>query len=155
MGSNMSINLDENIIPGKSIGGISLGDNVNDIIKCIEAEYCINVIEFENFGVKYLCYKINDGAISFTVNDTGHIVSLWCEPPYKGSFNGKLYPGITARKLKEISSIQTIIKGYLVIDNNPLIYYGMPDDIDDFNCFSDLDDDVFFNELYVGDLNQS
>ncbi|MBQ0411497.1 hypothetical protein J7S97_18710, partial [Proteus mirabilis] len=76
MGSNMSINLDENIIPGKSIGSISLGDNVNDIIKCIEAEYCINVIEFENFGVKYLCYKINDGAISFTVNDTGHIVSL-------------------------------------------------------------------------------
>lgn len=38
------------------------------------------------------------------------------------------------------------------MDRNFLIYYGMPDHIDDFNYFSDLDDDVVFEELYVGGL---
>ncbi|ELY2857425.1 hypothetical protein SMC92_004589 [Cronobacter dublinensis] len=152
MKDNTVINLVSDIIPGKSIGGISLGDNVVDIIECIGDEFTIDVFSFENFGVKYFCYKINNGAISFTCNESGNIISLWCEPPYLGSFNKKLYPGITVGELKKISKKQSIIKGYLVIDNNKLIYYGMPDDIDDFNHFSDLDDDVIFNELYVGNL---
>ncbi len=42
--------------------------------------------------------------------------------------------------------------GYLIVDRNYLIYYSMPDDIDDFNSFSDLDDDVVFEELHVGGL---
>ncbi|HCT6471251.1 TPA: hypothetical protein OT496_003576, partial [Morganella morganii] len=80
------------------------------------------------------------------------IIALWCKPPYSGSYKNKLYPGITASKLNEVSKKQEIIKGYLVIDKDFHVYYGMPEDIDDFDCFSDLNDDVIFNELYVGDL---
>lgn len=152
MKDNAAISLVKDIIPGKSIGGICLGDNVADITECIGDKFSIDVFPFENFGTKYFCYKINNGAISFACNESGQVVSLWCEPPYLGSFDKKLYPGITAGELKKISKKQSIIKGYLVIDNNKLIYYGMPEDIDDFNRFSDLEDDVMFNELYVGNL---
>lgn len=146
------VSLVEDIIPGKSIGGICLGDNVADVIESVGDKFSIDAISFENFGTKYFYYKINNGAISFTCNESGKIVSLWCKPPYLGKFDKKFYPGITVRELKNISKKQSIIKGYLIIDNNKLIYYGMPEDIDDFNRFSDLDDDVIFDELYVGNL---
>lgn len=41
---------------------------------------------------------------------------LWCEHPHAGSFKGKLYPGITAREIKNKFKRQGIIKGYFVID---------------------------------------
>lgn len=152
MEDNAIIDMTLDIIPGKSIGGICLGDDVNDIIGRIGGRFDIDKSNFENFGVKYTHYKVNKGAVSFVCDESNKVISLWCEPPYKGSFNKKLYPGITAGELKAKSKKQILIKGYLVIDDNPFIYYGMPDDIDDFNFFSDLDDEVVFNELYVGNL---
>ncbi|PWD68134.1 hypothetical protein [Pectobacterium parmentieri] len=149
---NIIIGLDMDIVPGKSIGGISLGENINEIIQRIECKYSIAKSIFSNNTGNYSFYRVQDGAISFTTNNHDVIVSLWCEPPYSGSFKGKLYPGITAREIREKSKRQDIIKGYLVIDQDFTIYFGMPDDIDDFNSFPDLDDEVVFNELYVGDL---
>lgn len=32
---NIVIRLDADIVPGKSIGGVSLSDNVSDVIRCI------------------------------------------------------------------------------------------------------------------------
>ncbi|PIT13094.1 hypothetical protein BGI32_09610 [Snodgrassella alvi] len=146
------IGLDMDIIPGRSIGGISLGDYDKDIIECINNKYVIEKYSFNNQLGSYALYKIHNGAISFTSDEQGVIIALWCEPPYKGSYKRKLYPGITALELKKISKTQEIIKGYLVIDKNFFIYYGMPDNIDDFNSFSDIDDKTIFNELYVGNL---
>lgn len=148
----MIIGLDMDIIPGKSIGGISLGDNVNDVIKSIGEKHPISKYDFQNHTGNYSLYNIFNGAISFTCDSNNIIVALWCTPPYQGSFNKKLYPGITALEIRRRSKKQEIIKGYLVIDKNSPIYYGMPDEIDDFNSFSELDDDTIFNELYVGNL---
>lgn len=147
------ISLDAEVVPGKSIGGISLGDNASDVIKSAAGKFSVDFLEFENFGVKYVCCKIEGGAISFSYNEDGKVVSLWCEPPYRGGGDRRFYPGITAGKLRRVSRKQEIIKGYLVVDDNYSVYYGMPDDIDDFDHFSDLDDDVVFSELYVGDLS--
>ena len=149
---NIIIGLDMDIVPGKSIGGICLGDNINDIIQRIEYKYSLTKSSFSNNTGNYSFYRVQGGAISFTTNNHGVIVALWCEPPYLGSFKGKLYPGITAREISDKSKRQDIIKGYLVIDQDFTIYFGMPDDIDDFNSFSDLDDETIFNELYVGNL---
>ncbi|GIZ28590.1 hypothetical protein TUM12151_15320 [Morganella morganii] len=149
---NIVIRLDADIVPGKSIGGVSLSDNVSDVIRCINSGFTIKKHDISNSVGKFFLYKINGGAISFTSDEHGVIIALWCEPPYSGSYKNKLYPGITASKLNEVSKKQEIIKGYLVIDKYFHVYYGMPEDIDDFDCFSDLNDDVIFNELYVGDL---
>lgn len=146
------IGLEQDIIAGKSIGGISLGDRESDIIDQIGDKYTIAQLQFKSQLEMYTLFKIADGAISFTSNKEGIIVSLWCKPPYKGSYNGRLYPGISALELKRISKRQELVKGYLVIDNMFNIYYGMPDDVDDFNCFNDLDNETRFNELYVGNL---
>lgn len=150
--NNIIIGLDMDIVPGKSIGGIFLGANVNDIIQHIESKYNISKSSFSNATGNYSFYRVQGGAISFTTNNHDVIVALWCEPPYSGSFEGKLYPGITAREIRVKSKRQDIIKGYIVIDQDFTIYFGMPDYIDDFNCFSDLDDETVFNELYVGNL---
>lgn len=146
------IGLDMDIIPGKSVGGISLGDNIDDIIRCVGQSYSVDKTNFSNHTGDYSFYKIQGGAISFTTNNHGIVVALWCEPPYQGSFDNKLYPGITALEIRRKSKRQDIIKGYLVIDRDLTIYFGMPDDIDDFNFFTDLDDETTFNELYVGNL---
>lgn len=149
---NIAIRSDADIVPGKSIGGVSLGDSVSDVIRCIKSEFTIKKYDISNLVGKFFLYKINDGTISFTSDKYGIIIALWCEPPYSGSYKNKLYPEITASKLNEVSKKQEIIKGYLVIDKDFHVYYGMPEDIDDFDCFSDLNDDVIFNKLYVGDL---
>lgn len=152
MAGKIKIDFSLDIIPGKSIGGISLGDNVDDVTLSLSEGVSFEIFDFENFGVKYHCCKLGGGAVSFTIDESGKIISLWCEPPYKGSFNGKLYPGITAKELREVTRKQNLVKGYLVVDNIYGLYFGMPDDIDDFNSFSDVDDGVYFNELYVGSL---
>jgi len=146
------IGLDLEIVPGKSIGGICLGDNADDIVWNILDEFDVQAFDFDNFGMKYTCYRIDGGAISFSANEAGNIVSLCCKPPYTGRFDKRFYPGITAGEIKARSKRQELVGGYLVLDRNYLAYYAMPDEIDDFDRFSDLDDDVVFNELYVGNL---
>ncbi|MEN3753037.1 hypothetical protein [Mangrovibacter yixingensis] len=141
-----------NIVPGKSIGGISLGDNVDEIILSLGENVPFETFEFENFGTKYRCYRLTKEGLSFTTDEQGKIIALWCEPSYNGRFNGRLYPGITAKELRAVTRKQILVKGYLVVDDIYNLYFGMPDDIDDFNSFSDIDDDACFNELYVGDL---
>lgn len=149
---NYIINFDSDIIPGSSIGGISLGDCTEDVFECIADTFDVEISEFENFGGRYVSYEVSGGAITFVAREDGKISALWCKPPYKGRFDRRFYPGITAGELKSVSRRQEIFDGYLVVDRNYLIYYGMPEDIDDFNSFSDLDDGVVFNELHVGKL---
>ncbi len=38
---NIVIRSDADIVPGKSIGGVSLGDSVSDVIRCIKSEFTI------------------------------------------------------------------------------------------------------------------
>lgn len=142
------------IIAGESIGGISLGDNVLDILEAAGDKFAIKEIPFENFGNKYFHYKLNDGEINFTSNYDGEILAIWCEPGYLGMYNGYLYPGISAREIKEVSKIQEIYKGFLVIDRNFNVYYDLNEGVDDFDRFEDVNDEVKFNALYVGDLKK-
>lgn len=152
MKNHTVVRFDSDIVPGRSIGGISLGDCVEDIFYRVADTFDVEIFEFENFGVRYVCYEIAGGAISFSAKDDGKITALRCKPPYKGRFDRRFYPGITAGELKRVSRRQELMGGYLIVDRNYLIYYSMPDDIDDFNSFSDLDDDVVFEELHVGGL---
>ncbi|AZL75660.1 hypothetical protein [Pseudomonas oryziphila] len=152
MKKNNAFSLDSDIVPGRSIGGVSLGDCAEEVFYCIADTFDVRIFEFENFGIRFVHYEVNGGVVSFVAKDDGKISSLWCKPPYSGNFDGRLFPGITAGELKSVSKRQELVSGYLVVDRNYLIYYGMSDNIDDFNHFSDLDDNVVFEELHVGGL---
>ncbi|EOD8960542.1 hypothetical protein ACJ5XU_004135, partial [Providencia stuartii] len=73
---NIVIRLDADIVPGKSIGGVSLGDNVSDVVRCINSDFTIKEYDIGNSVGEFFLYKINGGAISFTSDKYGVIIAL-------------------------------------------------------------------------------
>ena len=145
--------LNAEIVQGGSIGGISLGDDFYQVLDKIDSDFCANTFDFQNAGGKFLCCEIEGGAIAFSVDESGRIISIWCKKPYGGSFGGKLRPGMTAKEIFAVTSGQHEFSGYLILDGNYSVYYGMPAHYDDFEDFEkDIPDDLVFEELYVGNL---
>lgn len=152
MERNEVISFDAEIIPGKSIGGISIGEDVISVLDKLDNGQGIEESVFSNFGVKYYLYSINNGIINFTTKDDGVVLALWCGIGYKGSYKGRYYPGVTVKDIKINFKSKELYGGYLVLDNNYNIYYGLPEEFDDYDNFCQLNDEIIFEDLYVGKL---
>lgn len=151
---NNAISLSAEIVPGQSIGGILIGENVLDIIDRLPSDQELICKEFNNFGKNYYLYSINNGIINFTSDKDDVVLAIWCGVGYKGKCDEKYYPGISVGEVKENFRKIEIYHGYLVLDDNYKIYYELPEEFDDFNDFNEVDDDVILRCLYVGDLKK-
>lgn len=152
---NKPVSLYAEILPGCSIGGIFIGEKVINVLDRLSSEQTLECEEFNNFGKVYDLYTVNNGEINFTSDESDIVLALWCSIGYKGSYDGKYYPGISVREVKKNFREKEIYHGYLVLDRNYKIYYGLPDAFDDFVNFDEVNDDIVLEDLYVGDLKNN
>ena len=145
-------NYNADIISGKSIGGLSIGDSAKDVVSRLNPECTLKSASFSNPSGKFIQYELDNGTISFTVGPDGKITALWCKRPYSGRFDKRLKPGMTASEIAKVTSHQMEFGGYLILDKNYKVFFSMPPDFDDFDDFDDFPADLIFEELHVGNL---
>lgn len=130
------------IIPGKSLGGIKLGSNVEDLI------YALSDIYFLDSGPDSII--INGGMITAYHNDRGQVVALSCDSSFKGNFQAKLWPGMTVSDVQRTTKKQIAEEGFVKVDKISGVGLPLPKDRDDFERLTDhFSDDYVFEELWV------
>ena len=137
------MNINHTIIPGKSIGGISIGENVFDVRKRIQSCYNIEVLDESSIS-------INDKMITLYHGKNGIINEISCNSKFNGVFDNKLWAGITVEDVIKNTSSQVAWSGFVQVDNIKSIGLSLPNECDDFEIITDfLDLDFVFEELWI------
>jgi hypothetical protein len=130
------------INPGKSLGGISIGEQIDDVIARLANTYLIDKTINRT--------TINGGLITAYHGDDGLISSLSCNSNFKGSFQKKIWPGMTVADVIKNTSSQVAWSGFVQVDRIGGVGLSLPNELDDFERLTDdFDDSYVFEELWV------
>ena len=134
------------IAPGKSIGGINLGENIKGVINRLEDSH---LIEQTNPNT----VVVDSGTVTiFHDAETGVIVAISCNKNFMGDFMNKLWPGMCVTDVQENSRHQIAWCGFVEVDEHRGIGLSLPAKFDDFERITDfLTPDFVFDELWVYD----
>lgn len=134
--------LNTEILPRVSLGGISLGERIQNVIArlgdnpAIQSNTRSTVLE--------------EGLIKAYHNENGIITALSCNADFKGKYLNKLWPGMTVGDVIKNSSVQIAWAGFVQVDRIQGIGLSLPTDRDDFETLTDwLEDSHVFEELWV------
>ena len=137
------MNISNIIIPGKSIGGISIGENVFDVQKRIHSHYDVKLSDGNSMS-------INDNMITLYYGKNGIISEISCSSKFNGVYDNKLWAGMTVEDVIRNTSSQVAWSGFVQVDNINGIGLPLPNEYDDFEKITDfLDLDFVFEELWV------
>jgi hypothetical protein len=132
------------IIPGKSIGGIELGGNVEDLISELHESYQLDA------APKSII--INEGMVTAYHNEKGTILAISCNSTYTGSYQNKLWPGMTVQDVLRTTKQQEADLGFVTFHKIYGIGLLLPQNRDDFERLDDhLSDEFVFDEVWVFD----
>lgn len=147
------MNINAEIISGKSIGDIEIGKSIDAYLPSIYQENKkVEVNVYDNPGIKLHSYRIDDGLITINADEGGTILNVSCKSPYKGKYQGKLYPGMSVAQIVAATQKQLLIHGFLVVDNDFGFCFNLPHPYDDdLDHISELPDDLILDEVYVKD----
>lgn len=130
------------IIPKESLGGIAIGENIEEVISRLSKNY--KIIKDANRTV------INDGLITAYYDEEGTISSLSCNSSFKGSYLDTLWPGMSVSDVLKKTKAQAAWAGYVKVNNIEGIGLLLPEDRDDFENLTDaLDVAHVFDELWI------
>ena len=119
------------IIPGKSLGGIELDEHVDSVVKSFSLNYKIekrNGVLILDDGLLFAGYDIDDGLI----------YSVMCDSKYPHRYDGKLWAGMTVSDVLNNSEKQVAYGGCVVVDGVNGIGLPLPDGLDDFEQIGDF-----------------
>jgi hypothetical protein len=132
----------ELIVPGESLGGIFIGEQVEHVIHRLSDCYDI--------GVRANSICMNGGLVTAYHDEDGMILSLSCNSDFKGGFSTKLWPGMTVEDVLNNTRSQIAWSGFLQVDGIKGIGLSLPDALDDFEKITDIFDGAYvFEELWV------
>ena len=134
--------LSASIVPKKSIGGISIGEQIADIVIRLTPDYAIE--KTKNSTI------INGGLITAYHDESGRISSLSCNSKFKGNYLNKLWPGMTVADVLKHTTVQIAWSGFVQVDRLDGIGLSLADDQDDFERLTDeFDSSYVFEELWI------
>jgi hypothetical protein len=147
------MNINADIISGKSIADIEIGQSIDSYLPAIYKDNRkVELNVYDNPGIKLHSYRIDDGLITINADENGTILNLSCRYPYKGKYQGKLYPGMTIAQIIAATQKQLLIHGYLVVDGDFGFCFNLPHPYDDDHDYiSQLPGDLILGEVYVKD----
>lgn len=138
------------IIAGHSIGTIELGASIARYLSEIYAEgHQVKLSVYDNPGVKLHSYQIDSGIITINTDEAGMIISISCRQPYAGTYQGKLWPGMTVEQVKQHTAKQLLTCGALVADGELGVFLTLPAPYDEFDYPKQLPDSLVLETLYV------
>jgi len=124
------VNKIKDIIPGKSLAGINLGDNIND--------YITNNI-FNNYYIgKNGLMFLDDEIITIGYEDDGTIYSIMCDERFEGTYKNKLWAGMSVKDVLDNSHNQVAFGGCVIVDGINGIGLPLPKEYDDFERITDF-----------------
>lgn len=133
------------IVPKTSIGGICIGENIEEIEARISGRYKIHK------EVNSLI--IDDGLIRAYHGADGIISSISCNRSFTGNYQNKLWAGMTVAEVLRHSKEQVAWSGFVQVDKISGIGLSLPEEHDDFESLTDyLERDFVFDELWVYDF---
>lgn len=132
------------IVPGKSLGGIFLGEKIDDVIARLSKKYLIE----KNLN----CTTIDSGLITAYHDEEGFISSLSCNSTFQGTYQDKIWPGMTVADILTNTASQVAWSGFVQVDQMGGAGLSLPNEIDDFERLTDdFADDYVFEELWIYD----
>lgn len=91
------MDLDGEILPGRSIGGIALGDDALDLIVALERRCRIS--QRPALNPHYTCFQVDDSMLLVVDNRDFGIANLAALAGYRGRLFGYIHAGIKLREL--------------------------------------------------------
>ncbi|VWC51020.1 hypothetical protein [Burkholderia sp. LMG 13014] len=132
------------IVPGRSLGGILLGEEVEKVVDRLSE---MHLIEYLNENT----LKVDGGVITiYHDSESGRIENLACNAEFQGRYQGKLWPGMTVGDVLKMTETQMAWCGFVQVDGIKGVGLPLPGEFDDFERLTDfLDRKFIFNELWV------
>ena len=148
------VEFNADIVSGQSIGNIYLNSNISEYIgeMCNRFSVCTNEYKLPD-GDRRIAYILNQCVTIATLVD-GNIFSIGCNTAYTGKYKNILYAGQNIGEIINLTRLQRIFNGSLIIDNDFGFSFTLPppyDEIgDSINC---LPLHLKLNEIYVSDFS--
>jgi hypothetical protein len=138
------------IIAGHSLGGIALGSNAEPVIAQAYAEgRRVELSIHNNPGIHLHSYQIDKGLVTVNANERGDIVSISCQQPYKGTYESKLWPGMSIAQIKSATQKQLLTSSALVLDGELGVFFALPAPYDEYDYIRELPDELILEKIYV------
>jgi hypothetical protein len=135
--------LNNEIIPGIGIGGINLGENIDDILEKYAYEHEIKKISETS-------YSFDDGFLTIYNGEKKIITSISCNKNFPGTYAGILWAGMTVSDVLQKSKSRVAWSGFVQVNGISGIGLSLPNEFDDFERITDhLDLNFVFDELWV------
>lgn len=140
--------LDDVITPNVGVGGIYLGENVNDIFSKLDK------LGYEISYVCDNCIKIQESFLDIYFDPASCEISLIsCGVNFNGYYKtskGRIWGGMSVADILQNTTEQVAWGGFVAVDRICGIGFPLPQDFDDFSELTDfLDYDFVFKELSV------
>ncbi|BEU74686.1 hypothetical protein MAFF211271_42410 (plasmid) [Ralstonia syzygii subsp. indonesiensis] len=154
MGVNEMIDFGADIVSGKSVGNIVLGDNVSEYLEEMYSRYHVTVKEYHlPDGAARFAYHL-DETLTVVTLPTGSIFSIGCNEKYRGRCNGCIYPGQTMGDVIKVTERQRIFNGCLVTNDDFGFSFVLPQPYDEIaDTIGDIPLDLGLEEIYVSDFS--
>ncbi len=145
------INFDSDILSGKSLAGILVGENISIYINEM----------FSNFDIELNKYSIPNGDIrhTYSINSTvvvttlpeGEIVSIGANKRYMGCYEGSICTGKTMGYICDHTHYQQVHNGGLIINRDFGLIFEIPTPYDELaDNIEKIPLDLIFNEIFIG-----
>jgi hypothetical protein len=139
--------LNNEILPGIGIGGVTLGENIDDILDKYAYEYEIKKTSETSHSF--------DGGFLTIYNDEKKIITnISCNKNFSGAYAGVLWAGMTVSDVLQKSKSRIAWSGFVEVNGIRGIGLSLPNEFDDFEEITDyLDLNFIFEELWVYKIN--
>lgn len=144
------MNITAPILAGYSVGDIALSTNIESILTSLYSEgHKVELSTHNNPGILLHSYRIDNGLMTVNTDEHGVIISLSCQPPYQGTYAGKLWPGMSVAQIKAVTQKQMLIFSVLVLDNEWGVCFDLPPPYDEYDYIHELPDKLILKEIIV------
>jgi len=148
------LDFSKEIIPYKSAGNVSLGDNINNYLSDIYKNHNVKISEYIIPDNEKRASYFIDETLRITTLCDGEVISIGCNNRYKGKCMGLFYSGQTLAQIIQNSTRQRVFHGCVIIDNNFGFSFELPAPYDEIgDSIEHLPLDLELTMLRVVDLS--
>lgn len=147
------MDLDADIVPGRSLGGFALGEPA--LARVIELEQRHQVRQWPALDPRYTCVRIDDALLLIVDNRDFAVVNLAALAGYRGRLFGYIGPGLSVRELiagapGALLAAMSLDDQYLYLDRERSVGFELPAEHQDtVDRIEDLPETLVLEALYV------
>ncbi|MBN7136124.1 hypothetical protein A7A76_15375 [Lysobacter enzymogenes] len=147
------MDLDADIVPGRSLGGFALGESA--LARVVELEQRHQVRQWLALDPRYTCVRIDDALLLIVDNCDFAVVDLAALAGYRGRLFGYIGPGLSVRELiagasSALLAAMSLDDGFLYLDRERSVGFELPaEHQDSVDRIEDLPEILVLEVLHV------